>query len=110
MPSADNSVDNFCIEKYILDKSLSNLSLTKRLILYHKDKKIILVTHAPPYKTRLDKLAGEHCGNKSIRNFIEKSRSDLVICGHLHENFGREDKIKRTRIINPGHFGKVISI
>ena len=73
-------------------------------------KKIILVTHAPPYKTMLDKLVGGHCGNKSIRNFIEKSKIDLVICGHLHENFGKEDKIKNTKVINPGPFGKVIKL
>ncbi|MDP3765496.1 MAG: metallophosphoesterase [Nanoarchaeota archaeon] len=96
----------------IVDKGFEKIAHTKfkKIIKNNKDKKIILVTHAPPYKTRLDKLVGGHCGNKSIRHFVEKNKIDLLICGHLHENFGKEDKIKRTKIINPGPFGKVIII
>jgi putative phosphoesterase len=74
----------------------------------NKDKKIILVTHAPPYKTKLDKIMGEPCGNKSIKNFILKAKPDLVISGHLHENAGKKDKIGRTRLLNPGPFGKIV--
>ena len=81
----------------------------RKIIKMNEDKKIILVTHAPPYKTRLDKL-GIHCGNKSIRKFIDKNKIDLVICGHLHENFGKEDKINKTRLINPGPFGKILTV
>ncbi len=76
----------------------------------HENKKIILLTHAPPYKTKLDKIGSEACGNKSIKNFILKTKPDLVICGHLHENAGKEDKIKKTKLINPGPFGKIINI
>ena len=76
----------------------------------HKDKKTILVTHAPPYKTKLDNIMGEPCGNKSIKNFIKKVNLHLVIAGHLHENAGKQDKIKNTIIINPGPYGKIISI
>jgi putative phosphoesterase len=82
----------------------------KRIIKNNQNKKIILVTHAPPYKTRLDKLVGSHCGNKSIRHFVEKNNVDLLVCGHLHENFGKEDKIKKTKLINPGPFGKIVYI
>ena len=82
----------------------------KNLIKKNADKKIILITHPPPYKTNLDKLVEGHCGNKSIRNFIEKNKVDLLICGHLHENFGKEDTIKKTKIINPGPFGKIITV
>ncbi len=80
------------------------------IIKENKGKKIILVTHAPPYKTKLDRIGKDHCGNKSIRNFIEKNKIDFLICGHLHENFGREDKIGKTRIINPGPFGKIVEV
>lgn len=79
-----------------------------KIINENKDKKIILVTHAPPYRTKIDKLMQGHCGNKSIRHFIDKSKIDYLICGHLHENFGKEDKIGKTKIINPGPFGKMI--
>ncbi len=76
----------------------------------NKDKKVILVTHAPPYKTKIDKIMGEYCGNKSIKNFILKVKPDLVVSGHLHENAGKEDKIKKIKLINPGSFGKVITL
>ncbi|MBW2980273.1 metallophosphoesterase [Candidatus Woesearchaeota archaeon] len=73
--------------------------------------KTILITHAPPYKTKVDLIMEEPCGNKSIKNFIKKTNSIiLVISGHLHENAGKEDKINDTRIINPGPYGKIISI
>jgi len=81
-----------------------------KLIKHNKDKKIILVTHAPPYKTKLDLIVDQHCGNKTLRTFIIKNRVDLHICGHLHENFGKRDKVKKTEIINPGPYGKVIKI
>ena len=76
----------------------------------HQNKKIILITHAPPYKTKLDRIGSEACGNKSIKNFITKIKPDLVISGHLHENVGKEDKINKTRLVNPGPFGKIIII
>ena len=96
----------------IVDKEFEKTAKTrfKEIISQNKDKKIILVTHAPPYKTKLDKLVQGHCGNKSIRKFVEKNKIDLLICGHLHENFGKKDKIRKTKIINPGPFGKIIII
>ena len=96
----------------VVDKEFEKLAKFKfeQIIKNNADKKIILVTHAPPYKTKLDKLAGGHCGNKSIRQFVEKNRIDLMICGHLHENFGKEDKIGKTKVINPGPFGKIVEI
>jgi len=74
------------------------------------NKKIILITHAPPYKTKLDKL--QHVGyqgSESIRKFIETINPIIHICGHLHENAGNIDKIKTTIILNPGD-GKIIEI
>ena len=53
---------------------------------------------------------GNPCGDKSIKNFIKKIYPDLVISGHLHENAGKEDKIKNTKLINPGPYGKIITI
>jgi len=73
------------------------------------NKKVILVTHAPPYKTALDKLNSHYAGCKSIRTFIELMQPVLHICGHLHENAGTSDTIGKTKIINPG-FGRIIEI
>lgn len=73
--------------------------------------KTILITHAPPYKTKIDLIMEEPCGNKSIKNFIKKVNPIiLVIAGHLHENAGKQDKLGKTRIINPGPYGKLITV
>lgn len=96
----------------MVDKEFDKIAKTKfkKIIKNNKDKKIILVTHAPPYRTKVDKIGRRYVGNKSIRNFVDKNKIDLLICGHLHENFGKEDNIGKTKIINPGMFGKIIII
>jgi hypothetical protein len=71
--------------------------------------KVVFVTHAPPYGTRVDRIMNEHAGNKTIRKFIERFKPILTVCGHLHECIGN-DKIGKTFVINPGYKGKVISI
>lgn len=73
-------------------------------------KNLILATHAPPYKTKLDMIKGKHYGNNSIRNFIIASGPLLAVCGHLHENSGKSDRIGKTKVINPGPQGMVITI
>lgn len=66
--------------------------------------KYILVTHAPPRKTKLDRVFfGFHVGSRAIRSFIEDFVPDLVICGHIHEARG-VDRIGKTVVINPGTF------
>ena len=65
---------------------------------------VILVTHAPPHGTRLDRLRnGRHVGSQAIRACIEKHQPDLCIAGHIHEGKG-VDTIGRTTVINPGMF------
>jgi Icc-related predicted phosphoesterase len=70
----------------------------------------VFVTHQPPFNTNLDKIRNDHVGSKSIKKIIEIFNPLLNICGHLHENFNVEDKIKRTKIINPGPSGRVVNI
>jgi uncharacterized protein len=82
----------------------------QKIIKKNKKKKIIFITHAPPYNTRLDLIVSNHCGNKTFRNFVAKNKIDIYICGHLHENFGKKDHIKKTHVLNPGPYGKIIKI
>jgi Icc-related predicted phosphoesterase len=72
------------------------------LIKRHPEKKVIMLTHAPPYNTRLDRIMHDHSGNKDIAGFIRKNRVDIIICGHFHENAGIVEKIGKTIAINPG--------
>ncbi len=80
----------------------------RKIIKKNPDKKVILLSHGPPYGTEVDKIVGEYSGNKDITDFVRKNRVDYVICGHLHENFGKKDKIKETIVMNPGPYGKIV--
>lgn len=76
-----------------------------------KGRKTVLVTHAPPYNTKLDKIGKAHCGNKTIANLIKTNTCIvLCICGHIHENAGKQDKLNNALLINPGPKGKIICI
>ncbi len=62
----------------------------------------VLVSHSPPRGTKVDvAFTGDHVGSYSVREFIEKTRPDLCICGHIHEARG-VDKVNSTLTVNPG--------
>jgi Icc-related predicted phosphoesterase len=66
----------------------------------------ILVSHAPPYHTNVDKLSnGMHAGSTSVRKFIEEFQPTLCVCGHIHEARGN-DIIDKTIILNCGRANK----
>ena len=73
-------------------------------------KKIIFITHGPPYGTKIDLLGTNYAGNKSYTNFIKKEKPILALCGHLHENFGKTDQIGPSKLMNPGPEGEIIDI
>ena len=70
----------------------------------------IFITHAPPHNTELDVVSGGHCGNKEIKEFIQKAKVDLAFCGHIHENENITQVIDKSLIINPGPEGMIIEL
>lgn len=79
--------------KSILDETYNNNNIQRRLI---------LVSHAPPANTRVDLTSfGVHAGSLAVKEFIEKVKPLLVLCGHIHESKG-VDLLKDTLIVNPG--------
>ncbi|MFA6073712.1 MAG: metallophosphoesterase [Candidatus Woesearchaeota archaeon] len=74
-------------------------------------KHSILLTHAPPYMTKLDQMNKDyHVGVKTFRRFIEKTQPSMAISGHIHETFKKIDKIGKTVIVNPGPGGAIIQL
>ena len=66
----------------------------------------LLLTHAPPHGTQLDRLKnGRHVGSKAVRAFIEQYQPSLCVCGHIHEAKG-EDRLGATILFNPGAFAQ----
>lgn len=62
----------------------------------------VLVSHAPPYGTDVDRLPdGRHVGSTAVRTFCDEHAPDVVLCGHIHEARGI-DRIGRTLVVNPG--------
>jgi Icc-related predicted phosphoesterase len=62
----------------------------------------VLVSHAPPKDTRLDRsFAGLHVGSPEVRDFLLSDGTSLCLCGHIHEAAG-EDTVGSTRCVNLG--------
>ncbi len=70
--------------------------------------KRIMVTHMHPSGSKAE-FSGFK-GSKSIRKAIEEFKPNLLLCGHIHEAEGIEDKIGKTKILNVGKEGKIIKI
>jgi len=94
----------------VFGKRLKNLQKGSNKANSSESKKIILVTHQPPYGTDVDLIHGQHAGCKSFTRFIREVQPILSICGHLHETAGKKDKIGKTVVINPGWQGVILEV
>lgn len=83
-------------EKWIMN------SLNKGFTKCSSEKKLIILSHTPPFNTKID-LAhmNKHIGSQSIRQFVEEKKPLAVFCGHVHESPGI-DQIGETVIVNCG--------
>ena len=73
------------------------------------DKKI-MATHVHPSESKMEKFTDIFPGSKGVRKAIDKFHPDLLLCSHVHEAEGIEEKIGKTRVINVGKKGKIIEI
>ncbi|MBI2148179.1 metallophosphoesterase family protein [Candidatus Woesearchaeota archaeon] len=93
-----------------IEKEFDDIFRKFKNFLYNK-KKLIFITHAPIYGTKVDYLPFfGHRGCKSTRKFVEEIQPILTFCGHFHENFKKQDKIKKSLIINPGKDGMIVEL
>jgi len=75
-----------------------------------KSSKKILVTHVHPAGTKMETFSHFVRGSTGLRQAIEKTKPDIVICGHVHEAEGIEEKIGDTLVINVGKRGRLIEL
>lgn len=73
-------------------------------------EKKIMVTHVPPSQTLSEKLSTVVSGSLGVKKAIQAFKPDLVLCSHIHEAEGVEQKIGKTKIINVGREGKIIEV
>ncbi len=70
----------------------------------------VLVVHSPPYETVDQDGGGHHFGSRAIREAVEAKQPRLVVCGHIHNDWGREFQLGNSRIINAGPGGIVVEL
>ncbi|MEM4244953.1 MAG: metallophosphoesterase [Candidatus Nanoarchaeia archaeon] len=73
-------------------------------------KKKVMVTHVHPEGTLMSKLTSFFHGSTGVRKAVKKLKPDLLLCSHVHEAEGVEEKIGKTKVINVGREGKIIVI
>ncbi|MBW2981033.1 metallophosphoesterase family protein [Candidatus Woesearchaeota archaeon] len=73
-------------------------------------KKKIMVTHVHPSGTLMEKLTDIFPGSDGIKKAVEKFKPDILLCSHVHEAEGIEEKIGKTKVVNVGKKGKIIDI
>ena len=73
-------------------------------------QKKILVSHVHPTETKMEKLSEFVPGSPGLKKAVEKFKPDIVLCSHVHEAEGIEEKIGKSKIFNVGRHGKIFQI
>ena len=69
----------------------------------------VLVVHSPP-KGYVDEAHGRHLGSRAVLEAIDRKRPALVLCGHIHQCWGREAVIGTTPVVNVGPEGRLFEL
>lgn len=93
----------------ISEKEIYNL-LSKGFKHIKDVKRKIMVTHVHPSGSLMEKFTKIFPGSKGVRKAIEKFKPDILLCSHVHEAEGLEEKIGKTKVINVGRKGKIIEV
>jgi Icc-related predicted phosphoesterase len=96
-----------------------------RLTVNHDLSRAILLFHAPPYQTKLDRAALDgksidsvpldlHIGSIAIRRFIQDSQPWITLHGHVHESARLtgewRERIGRTHLFSAAHDGPELAL
>jgi len=71
---------------------------------------LILVSHAPPYGVLDSPIKGEDIGSRELLKFVKEEKPLMILCGHCHEQGGKEELVGKTRVINLGKHGLIINL
>ena len=70
----------------------------------------VLVVHSPPIDTVDHDSSGRIRGSRSIREAVESKSPKLVICGHIHSDWGKQVTLGASKILNAGPTGVVVDL
>jgi len=89
----------------------SEEELANRLSKFADLNPLVLICHAPPLNSKLDRIREElHAGSSAVREFIEKHQPRDFFCGHIHEAEGVVEKFGSTRAQNVGKRGYLLEL
>ena len=89
----------------------SEAELAERLARFESLNPLVLICHAPPHGTPLDRVRdGVHAGSRSIRDFVDRRQPDYLFCGHIHETEGVEIALGKTKAVNVGKGGYLLEL
>ena len=71
-------------------------------------EKKVMLTHMHP-SGGISEASGFE-GSRAIGEAIKKFKPDLLLHGHIHETFGTQDIIGKTKVINVGRDGVIVEI
>jgi len=85
--------------------------LALRLAKFAELKPLVLICHAPPLDTALDRVReGLHAGSRAVREFIQEHQPAHFFCGHIHEAEGVMIEMGKTRAMNVGKSGYLLNL
>lgn len=73
-------------------------------------ERAVLVSHSPPQGAADVSSAGRSFGSTAVREAIEAKRPRLVVCGHIHESWGRQERIGESLVVNAGPRGVEVEL
>jgi Icc-related predicted phosphoesterase len=85
--------------------------LAERLARFENLDPLVLICHAPPHGTGLDRVRdGLHAGSKAVRDFVDRVQPEYFFCGHIHEAEGVTVPMGKTRAANVGKRGYLLEL
>ena len=70
----------------------------------------VLVTHSPPLDTVDEDRSGKIRGSQAIRDVVLAKKPKLVVCGHIHSDWGKQVRLGETLVVNAGPRGMIIEV
>ncbi|QDT02990.1 Calcineurin-like phosphoesterase superfamily domain protein [Rubripirellula lacrimiformis] len=70
----------------------------------------VLVVHSPPIDTVDHDSSGRIRGSRAIRETIVAKQPRLVVCGHIHSDWGKQVRLGESQILNAGPAGIVVEL
>ncbi|TWU59202.1 Calcineurin-like phosphoesterase superfamily domain protein [Rubripirellula tenax] len=70
----------------------------------------VLVVHSPPIDTVDHDSSGRIRGSRSIRDAVESKKPRLVVCGHIHSDWGKRVTLGESLVLNAGPVGHLLEV